>query len=342
MESRAGADHADTRPVRVAGLAVLVASAGCAAAQTQQRPSVDPTRVDTLAISRIARDLSADSMRGRGPWTKENKKAANKLTAELNALNAYPVFGKSFLVPFVVPSHPNDTVWNVIGVLPGRSGTVVNGRVVGDLIGLTAHLDHLGVGAPDASGDSIYNGFLDDALSIGMIFDIARRYTQSRGDRPLVLMFFNLEEEGLLGSQALLARPDAQPFVDRLKLLIEVDAGSPAGEALEWQAMGSSINSPAIHLADSLARVRGWKTTPSLPRPISDVFPFAQRGVDILFPIPGPVWRGYTREERDAAMKKFDHYHDPKDEWRPDFPMIGTAKYADWLWDIIRVASVRR
>src|SRR5260370_15906775 len=189
----------------------------------------DRTGVDTVEISNVARELSSDAMRGRGPWTRENDRVARRLASELERLGARPVFDGSLLVPFAVESRPLDTVFNVVGVLPGRGGTTA-----GELVGITGRLAHLGVGAPDATGDSIYNGFLDDALSIAMILDLAKRYMNVPGDRPLVVMFFNLEEQGLLGSKALVARPDARALLDRLKLLIEVDAGSPAGGDPSW------------------------------------------------------------------------------------------------------------
>jgi hypothetical protein len=292
------------------------------------------TTADTVAIAALARDLSSDANRGRGPWTPENARVARQLARMLEQLGARPLFGASLLVPFTTPPHPAETVFNVVGVFPGRGGTTA-----GDLIGITAHLDHLGVGPPDATGDSIYNGFLDDAVSIAMIFDVARRYVKAPGDRPLVVMFFNLEEQELLGAKALAARADAGPFIDRLKLLIGVDAGSPAGEALTWQIMGGQPANAGSRIADSLARLRGWTTTASAPRPINDVFVFAQRGVPIVFPIPGAVWRGYTDAERAEAMRKFDHYHQPSDQWRPDFPWVGTAAYADWLSAIVQRAT---
>ncbi|MDH3227946.1 MAG: hypothetical protein OEM67_12785, partial [Thermoleophilia bacterium] len=114
--------------------------------------------MDTIAIEAMARQLSSDAMRGRGPWTAENELAARRLAAELERLGAEPAFGESLLVPFVAEARPLNTVYNVVGVLPARDGTVS-----GELIGLTAHLDHLGVGPPDPTGDSIYNGFLDAA-----------------------------------------------------------------------------------------------------------------------------------------------------------------------------------
>jgi hypothetical protein len=313
----------------------VTSSAGVPASSSgQQRRAAN---ADTASMFALARALSADSMRGRGPWTPENERAARWLASELERLGAQPVFGERLLVPFVAPARPRDSVYNVVGVLPGRGGSTTD-----DLVGITAHLDHLGVGAPDASGDTIYNGFLDAALPVAMVLDVARRYAREPGDRPLAVLFFNLEEQGLLGSRALVARNDASGLLRRLQLLIGVDAGSPAGEALEWQLMGALPMHPGAALADSLARASGWTTTPTAPRAISDVFPFSQAGVPILFPIPGKVWKDYTEAQRAEAMRRFDHYHQPSDEWRADFPMTGTAAFADWLWRIVQHASDSR
>ena len=292
---------------------------------------------DTAAMSTLARELSSDAMRGRGPYTAENEHAARLLASRLEQLGAQPVFGDRLLVPFAMRDRPGDTVYNVVGVIPARDRSTH-----GELVGITAHLDHLGVGAADAAGDSIYNGFLDAALPLAMVMDATARFARAPGGRPLLVMFFNLEEQGLIGAQAMLARPDAPAVVNRLRLLIGVDAGSPAGEALEWQLMGASPAHAGGRLADSLARARGWTTTATAPRPIADVYPFAQRGVPVIFPIPGKTWRGYTETEHAAAMRTFDHYHQPSDEWRADFPMTGTWHFADWLWAIVREATNRR
>jgi Zn-dependent M28 family amino/carboxypeptidase len=314
----------------------LVAVACSRAAATQSSPAAQ-RGADTVAISAFARELASDAYRGRGPWTADNERAARRLADELRRLGAQPVFGSSLLVPFATEPRPRDTVFNVIGVLPSKSRSTS-----GELIGLTAHLDHLGVERPDVRGDSIYNGFLDDAMGMAMVLDVTRRYAAAPGDRPLVVMFFNLEEQGLLGSKALLARPDAASLTSRLKLLIGVDAGAPAGEAMEWQLMGASPLHAGGRLADSLARAHGWTTTQTPPRAINDVFPFAQRGVPIIFPIPGRTWKGYTDAQRTEAMRRFDHYHQPSDEWNAEFPLIGVATFADWLWAIVREASDAR
>lgn len=318
-------------------IAAALSLVGCARVASVGAQSSGATGPDTTAIVSVARELASDAMRGRGPWTRENEKAARLLAARLEQLGARPAFGNSLLVPVTSAPRPRDTVYNVIGVLPGA-----NGSTTGDLIGITAHLDHLGVDTPDARGDSIYNGFLDAALPIGMVLDVAKRYTEAPGPRPLVVMFFNLEEQGLLGSKALVARADAKPLVERLELLVGVDAGAPAGEALEWQLMGGLPTHPGARIADSLARARGWTTTSTPPRPINDVFVFSQLGVPILFPIPGKTWRGYTAAQRDEAMRRFDHYHQPSDEFNPAFPLVGTWHFADWLYQIVKQTSQAR
>jgi len=286
-------------------------------------------------MSRVARALSADSMRGRGPWTLENARAARWLAEQLRVIGAQPVFGASLLVPFTTAGHERDTSYNVVGVIRGRDATST------ELVGITAHFDHLGVGTPDPTGDSIYNGFLDAALPVAMVLDVARRYAGTPADRSLLVMFFNLEEQGLVGSQALAGRADAAPLMGRLRLLIGVDAGAPAGEALEWQLMGGAPEHFGTRIADSLARAHGWTTTSTPPRPISDVYPFAMAHVPILFPIPGKTWRGYSEAQRAEAMRRFDHYHQPSDEWHADFPLTGTRAFAGWLYEILASAGRR-
>lgn len=313
-------------------IAVLLLSLGCApavAVQSAPAPGVDVDR-----IIQIARDLSDDSLRGRGPWTPENEKAARYIADRLTALGATPMVGNSFLVPFVSDKRPGVTVYNVAGVIPGRGGATT-----GRLVGITAHFDHLGVGRPDSTRDSVYNGFLDDAIGIGMSLDVARRFASGPGNHPLAVMFFNLEEQGLLGSKAFVERADVAPILERMDLLVGVDAGSPAGEALDWQLMGGRPLHRGSQVADSIAQARGWYTVASPPRAISDVYPFSQKGVPILFPIPGQRWKDYTASERQQLMARFDHYHQPGDEYDPAFPLTGTRAFADWLYAILRNAS---
>jgi hypothetical protein len=57
---------------------------------------------------------------------------------------------------------------NVACLLPGVDAGRRDTAIV-----FTAHYDHLGVSLPDAAGDSIYNGFSDNAAGVAMLFMIA-------------------------------------------------------------------------------------------------------------------------------------------------------------------------
>ena len=67
---------------------------------------------------------------------------------------------------------------------------------------LTAHLDHLGIGAP-INGDRIYNGAMDNASGIATLLEVARTLAASktRPKRSVLFVAVTAEEHGLLGSR---------------------------------------------------------------------------------------------------------------------------------------------
>ena len=62
---------------------------------------------------------------------------------------------------------------NVVAILPGRDPKLRDEYVV-----YSAHWDHFGIGAPDKSGDTIYNGALDNATGVAAVLEIARVLSQ--------------------------------------------------------------------------------------------------------------------------------------------------------------------
>jgi len=86
---------------------------------------------------------------------------------------------------------------NVIAILPGSDPALRDSYVV-----FSAHFDHLGVGAPDAEGDSIYNGADDDASGTALLLEVAQAFASLPVAPPRSLLFLSVsgEEKGLLGS----------------------------------------------------------------------------------------------------------------------------------------------
>lgn len=84
---------------------------------------------------------------------------------------------------------------NVVGILPGKSKP--NEYVI-----FSGHYDHLGIGKPDAKGDSIYNGANDDASGTTAVIMLAKYFKQlDNNERTLVFVAFTAEEIGGYGSQ---------------------------------------------------------------------------------------------------------------------------------------------
>ncbi len=107
---------------------------------------------------------------------------------------------KKLSVHIGVRSDRNHTE-NVVGILEGSDPVLKNEYVV-----YSGHLDHLGLGAPDASGDMVFNGADDDASGSAAIMAIAHAYAQgaAKGIRPkrtMIFLWVAGEEKGLWGSQ---------------------------------------------------------------------------------------------------------------------------------------------
>jgi Zn-dependent M28 family amino/carboxypeptidase len=65
------------------------------------------------------------------------------------------------------------TSHNVIGTLKGSSQP-------SEYVLYTAHWDHLGIGKPDAKGDSIYNGAVDNADGVSAIISVAKAFSKAK------------------------------------------------------------------------------------------------------------------------------------------------------------------
>ncbi|RZS97729.1 M28 family peptidase [Cecembia calidifontis] len=84
---------------------------------------------------------------------------------------------------------------NVVAIIEGTDPVLKNEYVM-----LSAHYDHIGVGRPNAEGDSIYNGARDNAVGTVAIINAARYFAKHPPKRSILLCAWTAEEKGLLGS----------------------------------------------------------------------------------------------------------------------------------------------
>jgi hypothetical protein len=173
---------------------------------------------------------------------------------------------------------------NVVGILPGSDPTLRDEFVV-----FSAHMDHVGVGSPDATGDSIYNGADDDGSGTSIVVELAEAFAalEQRPARSLIFLTVSGEERGLWGSGWFTAHPPAP--IDRIVADLNVDM-----IARNWADTIVAIGRQHSDLGETLARVN--RAHPELglsviddPWPAesfytrSDHYNFARLGVPILF-----------------------------------------------------------
>jgi hypothetical protein len=108
---------------------------------------------------------------------------------------------------------------NVVGILEGSDPLLKKEYVV-----FSGHLDHIGLAAPDASGDGINNGADDDGSGSAAVMAMAHAYAQAaaKGIRPKRTMIFMTvagEEKGLWGSQYF----NQFPPIDIAKVVVDLN-----------------------------------------------------------------------------------------------------------------------
>jgi|AntRauTorcE11897_2_1112592.scaffolds.fasta_scaffold03905_2 Zn-dependent M28 family amino/carboxypeptidase len=75
-----------------------------------------------------------------------------------------------------------------------------------EVVVLSAHYDHVGIGAPDSTGDAIYNGANDDGSGTIGVLAAARAFAKAKENgvqprRSILFLSVSGEEKGLLGSR---------------------------------------------------------------------------------------------------------------------------------------------
>jgi peptidase M28-like protein len=184
----------------------LVLIAGGQTAQPRQ-PAAPPRVAPSLRGE--MEFLASDALSGRGSGTHDELVAATYLASELRRIGIAPAGDNGGYIQDVATERRSrdgsTTPWNtrnVIGILPGRDP-----KLKDQVILLTAHLDHLGVGKP-VDGDSIYNGADDDASGCVAVLQLAQALAAGpRPRRTVLFVFFGSEETGGQGNRYFLDHP---------------------------------------------------------------------------------------------------------------------------------------
>ena len=206
-----------------------------------------------------------------------------------------------------------DKSHNVIGKITGT-------KHPDEYIIYTAHWDHLGIGKPDETGDSIYNGALDNASATAGLIQLAKAFKNLKTppDRTILFLSVTAEEQGLWGS-AYYAQNPVYPSGKTLAN-INMDGLNNIGKTKDIIIVGqgqSGLEDDLKEAAQKMDRYTAFEIYPEAGFYYrSDHFNFARVGIPSLYTSAGMdvIGKGkdFGKQKSDEYRNKY--YHRPSDE----------------------------
>ncbi|MDH5821826.1 M28 family metallopeptidase [Luteimonas sp. RD2P54] len=223
---------------------------------------------------------------------------------------------------------------NVLGLLPGSERP-------DETVIVSGHWDSFGVGQPDASGDAIINGAVDNATAIASMLEIAR--VLKAGPPPARSVLFaalTAEESGLLGATHYAANP-VRPL-ETTAAAINMEMWSPDGPTRDISSWG--VGKVSLERDLERAAVAGGRTyspDPDLEAGFfyrADHFAFAQAGVPAITIGPGMDQIEGGVEGGKAARAEYfaQRYHQPGDEFGDGWDMRGPVADTEVVLRLVR------
>ncbi|PYU80527.1 MAG: peptidase M28 [Acidobacteria bacterium] len=215
---------------------------------------------------------------------------------------------------------------NIVGKLTGSDPALKNEFVV-----LSAHIDHVGIGAP-INGDRIYNGAMDNGSGSALEMDIAAslKAHPEKLQRSILFLLVTAEEKGLLGSKYFAAHPTVA--AKSIIADVNVDMFLPI-VPLKVLKIGGLEESDFGTRAAAIAQSMGIKPIAD-PEPLrnlfirSDQYNFIKKGVpsvkcDVTFE-PG------TAEQKIFKDWLTNRYHAPSDDVNQPVDLQAAALYEEF------------
>jgi hypothetical protein len=214
---------------------------------------------------------------------------------------------------------------NVLGLLPATEAGAQ------EVVAISAHLDHLGVGEPVA-GDSTYNGAVDNATGIAEMLEMARALAaQPHRKRAVLFLAVTGEELGLHGSAHFTRHPTVP--LGNVVADLNLDQLSPMWTPHDVVLRGAEQSTLEDHVR-AAAAAAGLTVSPDpVPEQTffvrSDQYNFARHGVPAAC-----LWQGFRDDaggtSNEATFRKWrgTRYHQPSDDLEQPLDWGAAAAWA--------------
>jgi Zn-dependent M28 family amino/carboxypeptidase len=291
----------------------------------------DPAAIHPMLQGWIQRDVAVDLFKASGLDFEALKKSART-----TGFRPVPLPAATFSAHVTIKTA-NLLSHNVLAQIPGATRPK-------ESVMFAAHLDAFGEGPPDANGDTVRHGAIDDGMGVAGVLEIARAFAKGpRPERTVAFGIWTAEERGLLGSEYYATHPSLPLATTAANFTMDVV--QTAGPSHDMVLVGSGQNTLEADLAKAAAR-QGRTITPD-PHPEkalfyrADHFSVAKRGVPTLLVMgmaAGPDLLTGGREAGDRWVNDYTSrcYHQVCDNWSPDWDLRGAAQDIELLYDVGR------
>lgn len=224
---------------------------------------------------------------------------------------------------------------NVVGMVEGAEAP-------DEYVLLMAHWDHLGVRLNFSAENNIYNGAVDNATGTAAIMEMMEAFALGEQPRRSILFVaVTAEESGLLGSAWFGANPTVP--LNSIVAGLNIDGELPVGRTEDVVVVGYGASEIEDILREEAEAQGGRYLTPD-PNPEagyfyrSDHVSLARVGVPMLYAGGGSVHVEHGREyvETAALAYRMNRYHQPADEYNPDWDLSGLEEDTRLLYTVAR------
>jgi Zn-dependent M28 family amino/carboxypeptidase len=221
---------------------------------------------------------------------------------------------------------------NIAAKLEGSDAALKNEYVI-----VSAHLDHLGIGAP-IHGRTIYNGAMDDASGVASVIEIAKSFTDQpvRPKRSMLFLVFTGEEKGLLGSRYYAGHPTVPE--NSIVADLNMDMFMPLFPLKKLHVQGLVEST----LADD-ARAAGAEHQIEIavdPEPDRNSFTRTDQYSFVLAGIPALAmkfgWVAGSPEQKAWRQWLAERYHSTEDNLSQPVDTAAAAQFNSFLADLAR------
>jgi Zn-dependent M28 family amino/carboxypeptidase len=220
---------------------------------------------------------------------------------------------------------------NVVARLEGSDPALKNEFVV-----LSAHIDHVGIGAP-INGDKIYNGAMDDGSGSALVLDFAAEMKAhpEKLKRSVLFLLVTAEEKGLLGSKYFAAHPTVP--AKSIVADVNVDMFLPIAPLKVLRIQGIADSDLGEH-ASEIARSFGVKPVPD-PEPLRNLFIRSDQYNFIRHGVPSVIMDVFF-EQGSPEQKLFkdwltNRYHAPSDDVNQPVDLGAAALYEEIAYKLL-------